>query len=459
MFDLILEDGIIITPNTRYRASIAVQDGLIAAISMDLSSTPCKHRLDLKNQYILPGCIDSHMHLWENGFLANPDFSDSTRAALAGGVTTIIDHPLTLPEILDAPAFEKKVKLGQATSYTDFGLHAGVSSSNLDQLPALWQAGCTAFKIFMCESGTALGWLDSGEMRAAFEIIGKLGGLAILHAENQEILQYNRRRLESEQRCDPLAFVEWRPAEAEIEAIQRALYLLQDTGCRANILHITVPEGVELIRQARLQQNMPVWAETCPHNLYLTTDHLQEQGPWVTYAPPVREPERAERLWQQLTHGDILTMGSDHGPIDPQLKIAGKKDIFNGQFGIPGAETLVPLMVHAAASGRILLERIAAVLSENPARLYGLYPKKGCIQPGSDADFTIVSLDGSQTLSAKNMVTSCGWTPYEDWQLQGQVTHAILRGKIAMQNGEPLGKPGDGQFIRRSPESAAHLPR
>ena len=163
-------------------------------------------------------------------------------------------------------------------------------------------------------------------------------------------------------------------------------------------------------------------------------------------------------MWQQLAQGDILTMGSDHGPIDPELKTAGEKDIFAGQFGIPGAETLVPLMLHAAAAGRISLERLAAVLCENPARLYGLYPRKGCLQPGSDADFTIVSLEGNRTLSARNMLTSCAWTPYEGWRLQGQVTHAILRGKIMMQDGVLFGRPGEGQFIPRSKDLERTLP-
>ena len=137
---------------------------------------------------------------------------------------------------------------------------------------------------------------------------------------SEDILQANLRRLQADHRRDPLAFIEWRTPEAEIEAIRQALSLLHGTGCRANFLHTTVPEGVEMIRQAREQQRMPVWAETCPHNLYLTTEHLQRQGPWVTYAPPVRDPARAEILWQQLANGDILTMGSDHGPIDPAVE-------------------------------------------------------------------------------------------------------------------------------------------
>ena len=239
MFDLILENGTLISPTSRTQASIGVKDGRITTISADLSAAPSHNRLDLHNQFILPGCIDAHMHLWENGFRANPDFTDSTRAALAGGVTTIIDHPLSPPETLDAQSFQAKVQLGERTSCTDFALHAGVSPTNLEQLPALWQAGCTAFKIFMSDSFTALGRLDNDALRAAFETIGRLGATAIIHAENEDMLQANLRRLQAMQRNDPLAFTAWRPPEVEIEAIRQALSLLKGTGCRANFLHTT----------------------------------------------------------------------------------------------------------------------------------------------------------------------------------------------------------------------------
>jgi dihydroorotase-like cyclic amidohydrolase len=163
----------------------------------------------------------------------------------------------------------------------------------------------------------------------------------------------------------------------------------------------------------------------------------------------VRDPARAALLWKQLDDGLISTMGSDHGAVDPELKKAGEEDIFAGQFGVPGAETMVPLMLHAVTQGKITLERLTAVLAETPARLYGLYPAKGVIQVGSDADFTVVDLSQTYLLEASKMVTACGWIPYEGWNVTGRVTHSILRGKIAMQHGKVLAQPGDGRFIRR----------
>jgi allantoinase len=449
MYDLTLTHGIIVTPQGRYRADLGVLNGKTACIATDLSGAPSHEAINLEGQFILPGCIDSHMHLWEPGLVAGPDFRDGTRAAAAGGITTIVDHALTIPEVLTANIFESKRALGEATSYVDFALHGGVGLDNLADLPGLWQAGCTAFKIFMCDSGSKVAGINDGLMLEVFRTVGKLGGTVLLHAENDAMLQYNRQRLIRENRCGPSAFTDWRPPEAETEAIHRALFLLQGTGAKAVFLHTTVPEGVDLITLAR-QQDRDVWVETCPHNLYLTTEHLAKQGSWVTFAPPVRDPGRVARLWQQLQQGKIHTLGSDHGTVDPKLKEAGVNDIWKGQFGVPDVETMVPLMLNGVAEGRISLERLAAILSENPSRLYGLYPRKGVIRVGSDADYTIVDLKSTYTLKAENMVTACGWIPYEGWTITGKVTHAILRGIPIMSAGKILGAPGDGQFIKRN---------
>ncbi|MDY6846763.1 MAG: hypothetical protein SVP52_06470 [Chloroflexota bacterium] len=217
---------------------------------------------------ILPGCIDSHMHLWETGFTARSDFRDATLASIAGGVTTIIDQPLTLPEVLNSEIINQKVSLGEKTSYTDFALHGGVGLENLEDLEGLWQAGCTAFKIFMYESGSAIAGLDDGRILAALQKIGSFGGNAIVHAENNDMLIHNRKILDEAGRVDPMAFVEWRPPEAEYEAINCIVHLAETTGTRLAVLHTTLPEGVDLINQAR-QRGVDVWVETCPHNLLL----------------------------------------------------------------------------------------------------------------------------------------------------------------------------------------------
>lgn len=446
--DKIIEGGTIAGTNGCYRSDIGITDGRIAAIALDLSSEKAKSRIDAKGLTLLPGCIDSHMHLWEPGLVADPDFRSGTLSAVAGGITTIIDHPLTIPEVTNVEVFEEKKKLGEATSYTDFALHGGVALDNADELNKLWEAGCTGFKIFMCESGSKVAGLPSGELLAAFRKIGSFGGRVIIHAENESMMAYNKKQLDAAGRIDPLAFVEWRPEIVEIEAIHRALFLMRGTGVKVVFAHTTVPDGVEMAQAAR-RDGLDVLVETCPHNLYLTTEHLKALGPWVTYSPPVREPASVERLWQQLAEGKICTMGSDHGAVDSKLKVPGEKNIWNSQFGIPGNETMVPLMLNAVLDGRISMEQLVAILAENPARVYGLYPRKGTIQIGSDADFTIVDTSGTTVLEAAKMQTACGWIPYEGWKVKGKLCKTIIRGEVVVDEGKVVGKPGFGKFLAR----------
>jgi allantoinase len=446
MFDLILINGIVVNPRGRYKADIGIENGQITSLTSDQPANNAEMVLDLADKFILPGCIDSHMHLWEPGFVADHDFRSSTLSSAAGGVTTIIEHPLSPPEMLTVKRMKEKIALGQSSSYVDFGLHAGVHPDYLSELPNLWEAGCTAFKIFMCFSGTEVPGLSSGELAEALKVIGSFGGTAIIHAENDDMLDFNLEKIKANRRTDNLAFVDWRSPQVEIEAINRALYLLEGTGARAVILHTTVPEGVSMVNEAK-HQGLDVWVETCPHILYLTHNDLIEKGSWVTFSPPLRDKRRVDKLWSQLRNGEIQLVGSDHGPVASELKNGG--NVLKDQPGLPGAETLVPLMLNAAAEGWITLEQLTAILSENPAKLYGLFPTKGTIRIGSDADFTIVDLNQSSTIHASHMKTLCGWTPYEGRAIRGRVTHSILRGKIIMQEGEILVEPGCGRFISR----------
>lgn len=448
LYDLVINDGTIATTSGKYKTDIGIKNGVIITLEQNLSSADTVARYNADQLLVLPGCIDSHMHLWEPGLVADPDFRAGTLAAIAGGITTIIDHPLTIPEVTNIEIFQEKVKIGEQSSYSDFALHAGVAHDNFNELKKLWEAGCTAFKIFMCESGSKIAGLSSGELLAVFRIIGEFGGRVILHAEDQSMVEYNKIQLDNSQRIDYLAFSDWRPEIVEIEAIHRALLLIKGTGVKAVFAHTTVPDGVQMVQNAKME-GLDVIVETCPHNLYLTTEHLREKGPWVTYSPPVRKPETVERLWNQLAEGLITTMGSDHGPVDRNKKISGEQNIWKSQFGIPGTETMVPLMLNAVLENKISLERMVSILSLNPAQIYGLYPQKGVIQIGSDADFTIVDLNKTRTLEAEKMYTSCGWIPYEGWKIKGQVVSTIVRGNVVMDQGKVLGHPGFGKFISR----------
>jgi dihydroorotase/allantoinase len=457
-YDLVVAGGTVVTPRDRYRADVGVRNGRIATLSDDLSTVAATEQVTVDGQYVLPGAIDGHMHLWEPGFVADHDFRDGTRSAAAGGVTTVVCQPLTTPEVQTVDIFEEKREIGERTSYIDFGLHAGVGADNMDELEALWEAGCTAFKIFMAGEddpdrtrdgrSAIVGGLTTGELQEAIERIGSFGGTALFHAENQAMVDHATKRVKAAGRTDPMALADSRPPESETMAIQQALFFLRRTDCRGVFLHTTVPEGVEMVREAR-QDGHDVWVETGPHILNLTHEELTERGPWVTFVPPNRDRGRVDRLWEQLDAGDIHLLASDHGAVDPDLKEGGMENIWDSVPGLPGAETLVPMMVDGVGEGKIDLEHLAAAFGEHPAKAYGLYPRKGAITVGSDADFTVVDLDRTRTISADDLHMSCGWTPFEGYELTGDVTHTIVGGEVVAREGEVLGDPGDGRFVPR----------
>ena len=437
------------TPRQSFRADIRVSDGVIDAIGRNLSVSSDTRIVDVGGLTILPGAIDPHSHLWEAGFMSDPDFSDSTASAVAGGITTIIDMPLTVPEVLDAETMNEKALLGIRTSHADFALHAGVTPDNLSGLEAMWREGCTAFKIFTCDTGCPMAGLTNDyDLAEALRVIGSFNGLATFHAESNDLLNGNLARLQRDNRTDNMVYVEWRNETVELEAINRILFLASRFGTRVNIVHVTSPAGVALVQQARAN-GVDVTAETCPHFLYLTSDDIAERGAWVTCAPPMRGPDAREGLRSLIADGSILTIGSDHGPVDPALKRRGSNNVLDGQPGLPGNETMVPLLLNLAAAGRISLNKFAELTAEAPSILYGLFPRKGAIAVGSDADFTIVDPAYEWTIRAKNLVGKSGWSPYENLSVRGRVELTVIRGRVVAENGRPVREPGTAAFIRR----------
>jgi allantoinase len=447
---ILVKGGTLVTREGAFAADVEVREGVIVAIGSKLQITQDAEIFDATGLHVLPGVIDPHSHLWEAGFMSGPDFEDSTASAVAGGITTIVEMPLTTPEVLDLATFRNKVEIGRETSHVDFALYGGVRPSNLSDLRPMWDAGAAAFKIFTCDTGCAMhGLIHDSDLLAALQTIAGFGGLASFHAENDELLVANRARIDREGRTDNAAFNDWRDETVELEAINRILFYAGRTGARVNIVHVTSPAGVKLVQQAR-RNGVDASAETCPHYLYLTDKDIEERGAWVACSPPMRGKDAQDGMRGLVADGTILTVGSDHGPVDPVLKKRGDNNIFAGQPGMPANETMVPLMLNLVSSGKLSLERLAMVLSEAPARLYGLYPRKGAIRIGSDGDLTIVDLSTRWTLSKDSLIGKSGWTPYEGLEVTGRVAAAIIRGHVSARDGRPTGPLGKAAFIPRA---------
>lgn len=459
MYDSVLRGGVVVNVDGKRQVDVAVLEGKVAALLPRAAEVEAAEILDVRGMYILPGCIDPHTHLWEPGLVARSDFRDGTRAAACGGVTTIIDHPLTIPEVISIGVFNDKRELGETTSYLDFALHGGITRTNHAELKPMWDAGATAFKFFMCESGSAVEHLRDTDIRNALEVVGSFSGIVMAHAEDQLLMDLNERSLRATGRVDNMSLVAWRSPEVEIEAISRLAQHCVDTGTSCVVVHTSVPEGCDLAKGARTN-DADVVVETCPHYLYFTEADLDALGPLVKCQPPVRDEKRVQRLWHSLADGDVMMIGSDHGPVRRDLKDIGENDIWAAQGGMPSVETMLSVLLDGVAAGRISIEQVVSVTSTYSARWYGLYPRKGLIAPGADADFTIVDMAEKWTVHAASLTSNCGWTPFEGRTLTGRVRRTILRGHTVAVDGR-LSKdesPGYGTFLASNHEfSGSHV--
>jgi len=433
----VLPEGIIV-------GELAVDGGVIREISR-VGLPKGEREIDAKGRLVIPGVVDVHVHLYDPRYARREDFQHGTAAAAAGGVTTVIvmplDSPMTTPEQV-----KKIIGVGRRRSIVDFSVHAGnMTAESAEHIHTLTSMGIKSFKMFTC----APYGLDEATMEKLMSVVAGVGGTTFVHAEDEEVIRRQTERLLGEGRKDPLAHAESRPNEAEERAVKRVLELAARTGCNLHLAHITTKQGVEALAHAR-EKHLRVTAETCPHYLIFTKEDMLEHKAYLKMNPPLKSGEDREALWRGLSNGVIDILATDHAPGTRREKEVGKKDIWAAQAGIPGVETLLPLMLSEGVSkGRLTLERLVDALCTRPAHIFGLSPKKGEIREGSDADLVILDLDRGTTITAEKLHYKVGWTPFEGMRVKGVPVMTISRGEVVAEEGEVLGKAGRGQFLAR----------
>jgi allantoinase len=383
---------------------VAIQDGLIAAFE----SGPARAEIDARDLHVLPGVIDAHVHFNEPGRTDWEGWATGTSALAAGGATACIEMPLNAhPPTIDGPAFDAKRQAAERAAVVDFALWGGIVPGNLDRLEELAERGVVGFKAFMCDSGIAdFPAADPDTLAAGMEKAAALNLPVAVHAEDPATLRTPRG-------TDWRAFVESRPVEAELRAIEHALALARETGCSLHVVHVSSAAGVALVA------GTDATCETCPHYLTLTDADLEQLGTRAKCAPPLRGD--TEELWSAI--GDIDLIASDHSPCPPDMK-AGEFTAAWG--GIAGCQTLLPLLLD---SGRLTLEQVSALTSTNPARRFRL-PKAHAV--GADADLTLVDLNArhAPTLHDRHKLS-----PFAGRPLRGKVVRTLLRGATVFHDG------------------------
>jgi allantoinase len=444
--DLAIINGLLVDSKSIYPGVLSIREGKIVGITQSLENHP-QEVIDAKGLYILPGAIDGHVHMMDPGYTDREDFTTGTRAAARGGVTTVIDHHRTIPQVFGAKELSEKREYLKTRSIVDFGLLGGLSLTNLGNLKGLWEAGALGFKGFTCELHEADALL-AGNLMEILEEIRKFNGIALFHCEDDSLLKKTEERLRKQGRKDPLSVSEWRSPEAEELAVRTVLYTAKQTGARVAVAHTSLPSLVLEMAQARAQ-GIPIYTETCAQYLTLTVEDLKEKGPFCKFTPPPRKKEEVEKMWWCLSHGLIDMVNSDHCPYPYSDKEAGEEDIWLAPFGIPGVETTTPILLDGVAKGKLTLPQVAYVRSERPAMIYGLTGQKGSLRVGCDADLIFIDLKRKVVLNNLKIISKCGWTPYHGKEITGDVVLTMVRGKVVMKEGEVLGEPGWGRFVTR----------
>lgn len=443
----------IVRPDRIGPGAVAILDGRILTVTDGPYPGPAREVLDAGRLVVLPGLIDPHVHMRDPGLTQAEDWTTGTRAAAAGGVTTVLDHPNTIPPASTVQGFSRKKDIAAAGAVVDFGLHAGAGEGNLDQLEALADAGATAFKTYLWPH-TAPNFIgcataDDGVLYDLFAASARTGLPHNVHAESFPLIRHFTRRFANDGRRAPSDHEAMRPVVTEVEAFARAMVLAGATGARLNLVHASSGSAVELVANLRAADLASVTVETCPHYLVLTHGRLSEVGPYAKVMPPLRSEDERTRLYSQLLAGEIDTIGSDHAPHPYSEIELGWDDITRAPGGSPGIELMLPVLLTQVHEGRFDLARLARLTAENVARLYGLYPRKGAIIAGADADLVLVDLDRRRVVGAEGLYTKDPRTCQMFFGMEtiGAPVMTMVRGRVVMQDGVVVGQPGGGQFI------------
>ncbi|HEV2359561.1 MAG TPA: allantoinase AllB [bacterium] len=451
--DLAIVGGRVATDAGVFCGTVLISGGIIAALVGPDRRPAAEDVLDATGRIVLPGGVDPHVHFNEPGRTHWEGFETGSAAAAAGGITTVIEMPLNAnPPTTDARAFGLKVEAIRSKAFVDYALWGGLVADNVDRMEGLERSGALAYKAFMIDTGTEFTRADDGVLWEGMEKIAAWGSLLGVHAENHDLAMRLQSRFEQAGRRDMRAWCEARPPQVELEAIRRVLGLARATACRLHIVHLSTPEGGSLIAAAR-HAGQPVSVETCPHYLLLDEAAFAELGPVAKCAPPLRARAAVEGLWRQVLDGTIDCLSSDHAPCPPEDKARGADDVWRAWGGISGVQTLLPLTVSEGVHRRGMpLERLVALTSANAARTFGLYPRKGSLLPGADADIVIVDPDREWTITADRLRYRHRLSPFLGWRVKGWVERVLVRGRTIVRDGEVVGEPGHGRLIRRSAE-------
>ena len=436
-FDRIIKGGLAICPRSINRLDIGIEGGKIAKMASDLKDSDAREVIDATGKYILPGLIDVHVHP-----VYVDTIEDCSILGAFGGITTMIHYAYARPGMKLADTVKEFIDEGKKISCTDFAIHGAMfdPENQIKDTPKCFEMGVKSFKMFMTYA--KLGWMtDDYYLAKAMDVIAQLGGLAMVHAEDGLPIDY----LEDKYRDQPQkdVFLKVRPDVLEADATFRAISIAEVMNCSLYIVHVSAARALDPIRKAR-DKGQTVFAETCPQYLCLTDEVLRKKGPLAKIGPPLRSVQDNEALWEGLKMGLIDVIASDHAPKHKKID----DDFFEAPFGSPSSETMLTVTYQKGVNeGRLHLCTLVRAMSEVPAKIFGIYPQKGVLQEGSDADLVIFDPTKVHTITQATQHSNTSYTLYENLDCVGTPSLVMQRGDIIVEGEEFKGKKGQSNFL------------
>jgi dihydropyrimidinase/allantoinase len=433
---------------------IGVKDGIITAISKE--KLEAEKVINAEGKIVLPGTVDPHVHIRAPGHDERETFESGTKDAASGGVTTVIEMPISTPPPHSPELVQRRMDIASQEVVVDIAFFGAAGKDCMEDIIPCAKSGIVAFKTFLHEAPPGrkeefigLTAPNTGDQYELMERVAQTGVILATHAENNDMVNKNIAMLRSEGKTSPLYHGRSRPPVVEIETAAKILLFAEKIGTKIEICHISTPEVVELVNRAKSKGVYAV-AETCPHYLFLNENVLEKVGVFAKCNPPLRSEEERLKIWEFVRDGSIDIIGSDHAPYTKEEKERGSEDIFTPPAGFPGLSTRLPLLFTAVKEGKIRLDKMVELICENPAKIFGFYPQKGTIAVGSDADFVIFDPDKKDIISKDKMFTKCRDSAlvYDGWEVYGKPEKTIVRGKIVFDNGEITVSPGYGEIIK-----------
>jgi dihydroorotase (multifunctional complex type) len=443
--DLVLTNTKAILDGQIIDCSIAIDEGKIQKIGKETQMPSADQKINLNSLLVLPGLIDEHVHLRDEGKSYKEDFLSGTSAAAAGGFTTVLDMPNNEPITMSVQTLKDRITLAQRRTLINVGLYSEFPK-NLAHIKEIVSGGAIGFKLFM---GCQIGGLNVDYDEAlidGFKAAAESGVPVAVHAEDKTQLLSNEEKLKTAKKTGLGAFEEAHTENVEVKAIERLLKISSKTDVQLHFCHISTAKGLDVIREAK-KSGRKVTCEVTPNHLLLSSVDLQRYGQLVIMAPPLRKQDQVNALWKGINNGIVDAVGSDHAPHAANEKIASS--VWDIKVGIPGLETTLPLIMTQVKKNRLSFAQVASLLSEKPATIYGL-KDRGFLEKGKNADLTIVDFNAKFKIDASKFKSKAKFSPYNGWEVQGKPVKTIVNGNLVFEEGEIVAKPGSGSIVWRA---------